>query len=74
MTIQSDKNIANTYKTVQKWTVSKLKQWGSTTKQIELCEFEWWNGLGKAFIYEGCKQNCLSIGNDLATFRVSLTE
>ena len=40
MTIQSDKNIANTYKTVRKWTVSKLKQLESTTKQIELCEFE----------------------------------
>ena len=74
MTIQSDKNIANTYKTVRKWTVSKLKQLESTTKQIELCEFEWWNGLGKAFIYEGCKQIYLSAGNDLATFRVSLTE
>ena len=32
------------------------------------------NGLGKAFIYEGCKQIYLSAGNDLATFRVSLTE
>ena len=38
----------------------------------------WWdenrNGLKKAFIYAGCKQICLSTGNDLATFRVSLTE
>ena len=33
-------NIANIYKTVQKRTVLKLKQRGSTTKQIELCEFE----------------------------------
>ena len=32
------------------------------------------NGLGKAFIYEGCKQIYLSAGNDLATFRVSLTK
>lgn len=40
MTIQSDKNTANTYKTVRKRTVLKLKQWGDTTKQIELCEFE----------------------------------
>ena len=74
MTIQSDKNIANTYKTVRKWTVSKLKQLESTTKQIELCEFEWWYELEKAFIYAGCKQICLSTGNDLATFRVSLTK
>ena len=35
---------------------------------------EQWNGLGKAFIYEGFKRICLSSGNDLATFRVSLTE
>lgn len=40
MTIQSDENIANTYKTVRKRTDSKLKQLESTTKQIELCEFE----------------------------------
>ena len=32
------------------------------------------NGLEKAFIYVGCKQIYLSVGNDLATFRVSLTE
>ena len=32
------------------------------------------NRLEKAFIYTGCKQICLSTGNDLATFRVSLTE
>ena len=74
MTIQSDKNIANTYKTVRKWTVSKLKQLESTTKQIELCEFEWWNELQKPSVYTGFKQICLSVGNDLATFRVSLTE
>lgn len=40
MTIQSDENIANEYKTVHKRTVPKLKQRTSTTKQIELCEFE----------------------------------
>ena len=37
-------------------------------------EFEWWYELEKAFIYAGCKQICLSTGNDLATFRVSLTK
>ena len=74
MTIQLDENIANPYKTVQKRTVLELEQRVYTTKQIELCEFEWWNGLGKAFIYEGYKRICLSAGNDLATFRVSLTE
>ena len=40
MTIQSDENIANAHKTVRKWTVLKLKQRKSTTKQIEFCEFE----------------------------------
>ena len=37
MTIQSDENIANAHKTVRKWTVLKLKQRKSTTKQIEFC-------------------------------------
>lgn len=38
----------------------------------ELCPMT--NELEKAFIYAGCKQICLSLGNDLATFWVSLTE
>lgn len=40
MTIQSDENIANSYKTVQKRTVSRTEYQRNTTKQIELCEFE----------------------------------
>ena len=41
MTIQSDENIANSYKTVQKRTVSRTEYQRNTTKQIELCEFEY---------------------------------
>lgn len=36
MTIQSDENIANSYKTVQKRTVSRTEYQRNTTKQIEL--------------------------------------
>ena len=35
-------------------------------------EFEWWNGIEKSSVYADCKQICLSTGNDLATFWVSL--
>ena len=37
-------------------------------------DFGWWNKLLESSIYAGYKQSCLSTGNDLEIFWVSLVE
>lgn len=76
MTIQSDENIANSYKTVQKRTVSRTEYQRNTTKQIELCELQFLEKPEyKTGLYiDVCKEYIKDLNKEITNVRKNMPE